>query len=817
MTTTDAHLPGAVLSASAQTEVACDHCGLPVPHGLFIPKASKQFCCNGCKTVFEIIHENGLDRYYALRDQALPARTTDRKYDEFDDPTFADLYYKPLPDGRIRAELCLEGMHCAACVWLLEKLPHLHDGLGETRVDFGRSLISLNWNPDKTSLAAIARLIDSLGYPAHAARNAAQRQVRLREDRRSLIRIALAGAAAANVMLISFALYGAMFSGMDAQIRALFHWASLGLGLIALAWPGSVFYRGAWAALRTKTLHMDLPIALGLTAGGVSGAISTIRGTGEIYFDSVTAVVFLLLVGRWFQQRQQRAAADAVELLYSLTPGSARVIEDGQTRQIPIEAVVPGMILEVLPGETLSADGVIIEGRSELDQAMLTGESKPITAIRGQAVHAGTVNLSSPIRIRTDAAGENTRIGRLMQMVEQCAKRRAPVVQLADRISGVFVATVLTLAAITLAIWLVLDPPHAVTHAAALLIVTCPCALGLATPLAVVVAIGRAAKRGILIKGGDALENLTRPGLVLIDKTGTITQGKTQLIHYRGADDLKPIIGAIEANATHPLGAAFVNAFGNDTNLTPQNITQITGSGIRATLNGHNYLIGSASFVRSQADHIPEWADQLESDFTRQALTPVFIAVDGAIQAAAGIGDPIRPDAKETIRLIKKAGWQVAILSGDHPGVVQAIASQLQINPEDARGDAGPEDKLTAVQAAQKMGPVVMIGDGINDAAALSAATVGIAVHGGAEASLAAADVYLNRAGLAPLNELLIGADRTMGVIRRNLGASLLYNAVCASLAMAGLINPLIAAIMMPASSVTVVMLSCRSRTFGAR
>jgi Cu2+-exporting ATPase len=807
------------MSTSRGGGASCDHCGLPVPAALIAEGAERQFCCQGCRFVYEAIHEQGLERFYELRDESEadspPARTTDRSYREFDDPAFRQRYCRDLASGERYTELYLEGVHCAACVWLVERVPVVSQGVVEVRLEVGRARATVRWDPEKVELSAVARLLDSLGYPPHPYRRAAARDLARREDRAMLVRIGVAGAVAGNVMLIAFALYGGMFHGMEREYSTLFRWSSLLLSLPAVLWCANVFYRGAWAALRTRALHMDLPISLGILAGSAWGAWNTIRGAGEIYFDSVTVLVFLLLVGRLIQRRQQRAASDSAELLFSLTPTSARRVEKGEVQEVPLEALAPGDLVEARAGDAVPADGVVEEGRSSLDLSLLTGESRPVAIEEGGRVHAGTTNLASRLLVRVESTGEDTRVGRLMRMVEEASRRRAPVVALADRISGWFVLGVLILAAVTVAIWLRLDPAHAVDHAVALLIVTCPCALGLATPLAVSAAIGQASRVGILVKGGDVLEALARPGRMWLDKTGTLTEGRTALRSWWGEEEVRPLVAAVEAHSSHPIALGFAEALGPAPEELHAEILQTTGGGLEGRVGEREVTVGSPLFVERAAGGLPAGARGEVERLTASGLSPVAVAVDGRVAAVAGFGDELRPDAAATLARIRRSGWKVGILSGDHPEVVAAVAERLALAESDCRGGVLPEQKLEVVREEEGRRTVAMVGDGVNDAAALAAATVGIGVHGGAEAALAAADVFLARPGTRPVARLLEGSRRTMGVIRRNLLLSLVYNLAGASLAMAGLISPLLAAILMPASSLTVITSSYRARTFG--
>jgi Cu2+-exporting ATPase len=811
---------------AAVNEVKCAHCSLPVPPGLIEPGAREQFCCNGCRTVYQVIHSCGLDRFYRLRgatgEDGQQAKTTDRAYAEFDDEVFRELHCQALPDGCQSVELYLEGVHCSACVWLVEKLPRIHDGVVSARLDLRQSLVRIVWDDGQIRLSQIARSLDTLGYPPHPAKDARARALRRREDHRFLIRIGVAAACAGNVMTIAFALYGGMFTGMQAEHERYFRWISLLLGLIALAWPGSLFFRGAWAALRTRTAHLDLPIALALLAGATAGLINVVRDQGDIYFDSLTMLIFLLLVGRWIQRRQQRWAGNAVELLYSLTPSSVRVVRDGQPTEVPIEAVQLDEVAEIRAGESIAIDGIVVTGTSTVDQSLLTGESRPVAVTTGDVVAAGTVNIAAQLRVRVQATGAQTRVGRLMHLVERCAAERAPIVRFTDRVAGWFVIAVLVLAGATFAAWLWLDPSRATGHAVALLIVTCPCALGLATPLAVAVAIGQAAKRGVLIKGGDALESLARTGALLLDKTGTITEGRIRVTTWYGDESVRPLVAALEAHSSHPIARALSDdpRPGAEPERTEHvalpvtDIQQTPGSGIAGVVAGQRILVGSPAFLLSRAITVSAEMTAATQRVIETAQSPVQVAADGQCVAVAGFRDPIRRDARASIAQLRRQGWRLSLVSGDHPAVVQSVGHELGFATDDCFGGVSPEEKLAHLKRQEGDDPVVMAGDGVNDAAALAAATVGVAVHGSAEASLAAADVYISRPGLAPVVELIAGARRTLRTIRRGLIVSLVYNVSAATLAVLGIIGPLVAAVLMPASSLTVLVLVLTSRSF---
>ncbi len=796
-----------------QLGTPCSHCGLAVPPALLASEGNPSFCCSGCATAHEILRTNGLAQYYAFRERRLTAvRSSGRSFEEFDHPAFAELYVQAEGEGRATTELYLEGVHCASCVWLVERVPLLMPGVVRAELDVRRALARVEWDPRRLPLSQVARTLDQLGYTPHPFRGVARDAMRRHEDRAMLARIGVAGAIAGNVMLPALALYSGEFAGMEAAYTGFFRWVSLALTIPALLFPGRVFFTGAMAALRTRRLHMDLPIALALGAGFVRGAINTIADTGPIYFDGVTILIFLLLTGRFLQQRGQRAAVDAAELLYSLAPDSARVLEaDGIERTLPASALLPGMLVRVRAGESFAADGTLVEGETSVNAALLTGESRPVSARIGDVVHAGTLNVAAPVTMRVEEAGTTSRLARLLRQVAESSARRAPVVAYADRLAGWFVATVLVLAAVTFVLWVGRDSAAAWDHAIALLIVTCPCALALATPLAVTVAIGRAARAGIYIKGGDALEQLAHAGHLVLDKTGTVTEGQTTVVTWQGDDAARALVLALEAGSSHPIAEGFRRAWPAGAVLAAESVTHIVGGGIVGRVAGRDVVVGSPRFV---ALHAPGGAGTVVRGLDA-SLTPVLVAVDGVVVARAGLGDRIREDAAAALASLRQRGWRTTLLSGDDPAVAASVGAALGFEATEAIGGATPEEKLARVTAWRAAGgPVVMVGDGVNDAAAIAAAHVGIGVLGGAEACLASADAYLTAPGLEPLVRLVTGAERTMRVIRRNMAWALTYNLIGVALAMTGMISPLIAAVMMPISSLTVVLGSWLGRTF---
>ncbi len=809
-------------------EVPCTHCALPVPGSFIESGAAEQFCCAGCRSVYSIIHSSGLDRYYDLRREldapTGSARTTAERYEEMNDPEYHALFVTPASGGGVETELILEGVHCPACVWLVERLGRVVPGVSECRLNLRQSVARVRWDPASADLSSIARGLNALGYPPHAPRGGAKRDAMRAESRAALINLGVAGFLAGNVMLLALALYGGMLQGMAAEHRSLFRWVSAGLGMLTLAWPGRTFFRGAIAALRTRSTHLDVPIALALAVGAAWGLANTIRGTGEIYFDSLSVLVFLLLVGRTIQRYHQRRASSAVDLIFSMTPARAHRIdarEAGHEAVVTVStaSLVQADLVEVRAGEVLPADGVIEIGESTVDASLLTGEPRPVEVAIGSVVAAGTVNGPGVLRVRVGKVGEESRVGRLMQQVTEASTQRSAWVQLADRIAGVFVVVVVVAAALTAWAWWPSGAGVAIEHATALLIVSCPCALGLATPLVMSVACGRLARRGVLVKGGDVLERLAKPGVLFTDKTGTLTEGSLRVLDRHGTDEHWAMAAAAEHRSNHAVARTLLahlehSGIARD----PRNCEtkEVFGRGVQGTLeDGSRVLVGSRAWLVEQGATIDPALDAIAAEHGARGESTVWMAIDGASAGIAALGDAPRPEARAQLDALRQRGWSVRLLTGDRGDSARAVASELGLTEDEVQAELSPEDKLSRVRTATAKtdGTVVMLGDGVNDAAAMAAADVGIAVRGGAEASLEAADVYLQAPGLEPLGELM----RAVRVVRSRLVlclvVSLGYNIIAGAAAVMGLIGPLAAAVIMPASSLSVLTIA----SLGAR
>lgn len=801
-----------VVASSPNATVHCAHCSLPVPAGL-VEDGRASFCCAGCRSVWHALHDAGLAAYYdmvqagdaaALPDAsaAHPARVTGRGFDHLDHGATVPGHAEPAGE-LVRCTFRVDGMHCGACVWLLESLPGVIPGLVASRVHVARGTIELT-RTESARWSEIGRRLDRLGYqlaPTDARAATAERQA----SRRDLVRLGVAGALAVNAMGLAFALYGAQLHGMDGSLRLFIQWWCVGLAILSVAWPGRVFLANALAALRARVPHMDVPVSFGLCAAAVAAVVATVRGTGSIYAEGVTMLVFLLLVGRFVQRGAQRRAMDRIESASSMLPATAIRVGASRDEEVPIAALVPGDTIRVPAHDTIAADGVLLTARATIDCSHLTGESTPIECSAGHTLEAGSRCLGSPILVRVERTGADTRAAQIERLVQEAAARRAPICAKADAIAGVFLATVIALAT-GCALWWGprIGWDAAMERSIALLVVTCPCALGLATPLAILSGIGGAARRGVLIKGGDVLERLGHAGTLVLDKTGTLTLGRPTVVAMHGAPDAVRLAAALEAHSTHPLARAVVAAAaGADTRSpTVDGVVESPGEGIEGRVDGHRLIVGSPRLLARRGVAVPDL------DHAAPGCTTVVVAVNGVVTAHLSIADAVREDARATVATLRAKGWTIMMASGDDPRVVARIADEVGIDPRGAVGGLSPEAKLTLVERPGLARPVVMVGDGINDLAALAGADCGVAVHGGAQSSLRVADACLAADGMAPLLDLVSTARRTMQTVHWNLVISLGYNALGAAAAWAGLINPIVAAILMPVSGLTVLATS---------
>jgi Cu2+-exporting ATPase len=743
----------------------------------------------------------------------------------YDSEGVHEAYVRRLDAHLREVQLIVGGIHCAGCVRAIERGLR-KAGAADAQVNFGNHRAAVTWDARQAGLADLLRALHRLGYEGHPYDPDTQEALHRRRMRASLTRLGVAAFGAANVMMYSVALYAGRFHGIDGELRALFQWISAGLCLPVVLYAGWPFLRGAWGGLRGRRFNMDSLITLGIgTAWVYSMAILLAFPAEETYFDSVVMIVFFLLIGRTLETLARSRAGSITERLMGLQVKWATRLAGGVEVTVPIAAVRPGDRLLVRPGDTVPTDGVLTEGESELDESALTGESRPRHAGPGDALLGGTVNRAAPLVMTARRVGTETVLARICRLVEQAQARKPPLQRLADRIAGYFVSVILLLAGATFAGWQWLAASPDATSpwivAISVLIIACPCALGLATPVAVLAGSAWAAGRGVLVKGGEVLERAAQVTDVVLDKTGTLTQGRLTVARL---DDLAgvparawfPLAAALERRAVHPIAEAvraYLSVLGLDEAALPPlpavgAVQVLPGRGARGEVAGRRVLVGNARLVAEAGLSLPDGAEAPPPDETD---TLVYVAADGQVVGRMALRDPLRPDAAAAVRALQGLGLRVHLFSGDRPEVVRALAGQAGI--AEARGAMLPDDKLAALEALQRAGRVVaMVGDGVNDAPALMQADLSLALGTGSDISLEAAQVLLLRDRLLGVVDTILIARRTLRIVRENLALSLGYNALAVPLAMAGLVMPLFAALAMASSSLMVVLNALRLR-----
>ncbi|MGD9903919.1 MAG: heavy metal translocating P-type ATPase [Vicinamibacterales bacterium] len=682
--------------ADAVRAVGCAHCGLPVPAGLMRPHDDAQFCCPGCRQVHALVRAWGFEQYYRLveRQQGTlePARVSGRAFDDFDDPAVQAAATETLGDRR-RTRLFLEGVHCTACVWLVEKLPAVLAGVDEVRLNYGTAVAEVTWRPAETRLSAVARALDRLGYTPHVHQAARVQDARRAEDRMALVRLGVAAACAMNLMFLSGALYAGEYSGMASPYAAFFRWLSLAVAAPVVLFSARPFFQTALAGLAAGVVHIDLPIAVAIAIAAAASAWNVVVGHGPLWFDSLAMLIAALLAARQLQRGAQRAALERADSLRGVAflEFARRLDGDGDQAavvEVPLAALASGDRVEVRSGELVPVDGRVLSGRSALDNAVLTGEATPLAVAAGDAVHAGATNLGARLVVRVEAVGAATRVGALLAVVQDALASKPALLQITDLLARRFVQLLLVAAVATAAIggW-TLGPDQAVLRVVALLVVSCPCALGLAVPLALSVALMRAATAGIFVKNPDALERLRHVGTVLLDKTGTVTDGRVSVVRWVGDDRALQLARALEAESSHHVARAFQDAEPRQLHLVPTvtGVVEMPGHGIAGRVDGHDVRVGTLAFAVGAAA-MASPLDEARAALIAEGLSPVCVGVDGRLAGIAGIGDRLRPDAAATVAVLRRRGIKVRLLSGDHPEVVARIGERLGLDPADAQG-----------------------------------------------------------------------------------------------------------------------------------
>jgi len=785
------------------THPSCFHCQEPVLTGQqFVTRINDRdelMCCPGCQAVSQAIVDAGLLSYYKFRSEPgskqnalVPEALT--QFSAYDLPEVQQDFVHS-EDNIESVSLSIDGITCAACAWLIEHKVKQLTGVSQVLVNSTTQRAMISWDKRTVKLSDILGQISRIGYQAAPYQVDEQELNNKLNSRKFLLRLGLAGFATMQVMMFALALYTGYFTDLDVQYRDYFRWVSMLFATPVVLYSAQPFYFSAIRTLLSGKLNMDVSVSIAIGGAYVASCFATVNGTGEVYFESVSMFTFFLLLGRYFEQKARQKASVSSSNLHKLVPLTAHLMNDNGQEEIPAKKLRLNDVILVKPGEMIAADGVVIEGHTSINEAMLTGEQMPIEKTVASQVYAGTINVDQPIKVSVTALGQDQLVAEIIRLQELASNTKPAIALLADKLSRYFSGTILTIATITYLVWHQISPEDAFWVTLSVLVATCPCALALATPTAVTCATAIFTRLGIITRKAGVFEKLPQIKHVVFDKTGTLTCGTLSIGQTQCMADLTntqalAIAAALEAGSRHPIAAAF--AMFADNALVAEEVHHEVGFGVRGRIDGTDYFIGNAVFTGESID-------------TRDPTQKIWLARSCNEQlevlASFEIQDNIRQDSKATVEMLKQQGCRISIASGDSSGHVHQLAKELGI--DDVHSGLTPADKLALVTRLQQHTRVAMFGDGINDAPVLAGADLSVAMGSGSAIAKNSADLIL-------LGDHLSVAKLTTQIIRQNLAWALGYNALILPLAVTGHVAPYIAAIGMSASSLIVVGNSLR-------
>ena len=740
-------------------QVKCLHCGQPALVG-------SDFCCTGCEAA------------YAAKDALI------------DGPRFAALAREG-EDGNFTLSLQVEGIHCAACIRLIENALLGAEGVQGARVNMSTERLTYSWAGDRSVGDALAAKVIKLGYKLHALDEG---KIKSDETQKSLLKaIAVSGFAAANMMLISIGLWSSSAEVMGLATRDLFHWISALIALPTVLYAGQPFFTSAWSVLKERRANMDVPISLAVLLASVMSLSETLRQGEYVYFDSAVMLLFFLLIGRYLDARARGRARDRASSLLSKLVGVATIVDGGELTQTPIRDLREGDLVLVASGEAIPADGTVEKGESATDMSLITGETLPQAVTKGTTVFAGTINIDAPLYVRVAKASEDSLLSDIVRLMETAEQSGASYVRLADRAARLYTPVVHTMGALTFFGWWLLAGAAwqvSLLHAVTVLIITCPCALGLAVPVVQVVASSKLMRKGVLLKSGDALERLAKVDTIVFDKTGTLTIGQPQLMAGDYAPDDVKLAASLAAQSKHPLSKALVASYGGE--LTDVQVIEVPGRGLETELDGMRVRLGSRS-----------WCGDKRAAHSSNAME-LWLNLEGRPKTCFRFADTLRSDAPDVIKKLKTQGFDIRLLSGDQAAVVKSVAADAGI--EAFVAEVTPADKYRYLSELKQSGrQILMVGDGLNDAPALAAAEVSMSPSTAVDIAQNTADIVFQGEKLEPVIETLQTARFSTRLVKQNFGLAVSYNIVAIPAAVLGHVTPLLAAIAMSGSSLVVI------------
>lgn len=762
----------------------------------------REFCCIGCQAVAQAIAGQGLTDFYRFREQVSPRpQLIETRFDAYDLPAVQEDFVEHRADGTATVNLFVSGISCAACVWLIEKHLQTHPGVEQVQVNASTQRARIHLHPGKIRISELFQALTHIGFQPQPLVGRAEQELWQKDQRDYLLRMAVAGIGMMQAGMVAVALHAGDLQGMDPHWEQVLRWVNLLMTLPIMLFSAKPFFSGALRALRLGRLVNDVSISLALILAFSASVYATVARSGDVYFDSVAMFAFFLLLGRYLEKRARYANFKASARFHNLLPMTVnRLLSDGSVETVPFKQLLPGEQVIVAPGAAFPCDGAVVDGQGEVDESLMTGEARPRPKSPGDKVYAGTYNGGTPLRVRADTIGAGTQLAAIEQLVQQAEQERPRQVTLADRIASRFVASVLTVAALVGVAWYWIDPSKAFWISLSVLVVSCPCALSLATPTVLTVAVGYLRRCGVLVTGGQVFESLNGVSHVVFDKTGTLTDGALRIVETRcltdlGKAEILALAGALESGSSHPIARAFAD-FGQT--LPVEHRSSVAGAGVSGRIASIDYRLGTPSYA---LPHHP-------LAYPQEGLW-LLLADETRALAWIRLEDRLRDSADACLSALRNLGCVPVLLSGDRPENVARVASILSI--DQWRGGLLPDDKLAFVRKLQASGGrVLMVGDGINDLPVLSGADVSCAMGSATRLAQTRADCILLGEDLRQIPVALAFARRVRGVIKQNLTWAIVYNLCALPLAAAGLVPPWLAAIGMSSSSLVVVANSLR-------
>ncbi len=814
---------------SATPTLDCFHCHQSVPENfqqtIFWNNTTQHFCCAGCFAVAEAIIHNGLDDYYKFRtevsvkpDDLIPQELRDIQL--MDDQVIQKNFVVK-NKHQCKAELGVEGITCAACSWLIENSLLKIAGIEQVMVNPVTHRMKVIWDDTQIQLSDIIKRLHTLGYKAFPfQQNSLETSIR-KENKRFLIRLGIAGLGMMQVMMFALGVYIGDEQGIDQAHQTFLHWVS---GLVAtpiVFYSAFPFFKNAWLGLKAKHLVMDVPVVIAVSLAYGASVWATLTHSGQVYFDSVSMFIFFLLSGRYLEHRVRMQSIIKAQTQRQVLPLAVTRLtspeKEDNFQDVPLHHIVKDDYLLIRAGETIAVDGIVVKGQTHVNESMITGETKPQFKQLDDHLLAGTINESQSIVLKATAVGENTYLSALDNMTQNAAEHKPVIAQIADKIAHYFVAAILSIVALVYIAWLQFDADSAFWIALSVLVVSCPCALSLATPTALTVASQKLGQLGLLVLKPHTLHSLSQITCAAFDKTGTLTQGEMKIVEWQEARQLDKestlqVACALERHQLHPIAKAFhsvdkstSNSLSlNEPDIQLSNITQHLGYGVSGMIDEREFRIGKLSFVTGDNTLLPErW------QASNPQLTPVYLSCNQQLIACFWLSDPIKQDSQQLIEELHQQNITTAMISGDQQARVDQLQQQLNIC--EAKGNLLPQDKAAFIAEKQNQKHrVLMVGDGLNDNVVLAQADVGIAIDTAADITQLNADAVLTNKKLITISHAVILAKKTQRNIKQNLTWALAYNVCAIPLAALGWVPPWLAAIGMTTSSLVVVLNALR-------